>query len=83
MTAETRLHPRDVADPELRQLVREAGDAQDAVYDALQAFADALYTEAVQVKGQSPQAADLMIRSILVQVGEELAHEWTYGPDAP
>ena len=83
MTAETRLHPRDVADPELRQLVREAGDAQDAVYDALQAFADALYTEAVQVKGQSPQAADLMIRSILVQVGEELAHDWTYGPDAP
>jgi phage gp46-like protein len=83
MTTETRLHPRDVADPELRQLVREAGDAQDAAYDALQAFADALYTEAVRVKGQSPQQADLMIRGILVQVGEELAHDWTYGPEAP
>ena len=83
MTTETRLHPRDVADPKLRQLVREAGDAQDAAYDALQAFADALYAEAVQVKGQSPQQADLMIRGILVQVGEELAHDWAYGPEAP
>ena len=83
MTTETRLHPRDVADPGLRQLVREAGDAQDSAYDALQTFADALYAEAVQVKCQSPQQADLMIRGILVQVGEELAHDWAYGPEAP
>ena len=31
----------------------------------------------------SPQQADLMIRGILVQVGEELAHDWVYGPEAP
>ena len=56
MTTQTLLHPRDVADPALRRLVREAGDAQDAVYYALQAFADALYAEAVQVKGAEPPA---------------------------
>jgi hypothetical protein len=83
MTTETRLHPRDIADPELRQLVREAGDAQDAAYDALQAFADALYAEAVRVKGKTRLQADLMIRAILVRVGEELAHDWVYGPEAP
>jgi hypothetical protein len=76
------LHPFHFSDATKRELVRKAGDAQDAMYDAIQAFADALYEEAVKVKGHSPDQADLVVRGLLVGIGEEMAHDWVYGPDA-
>lgn len=79
----SRIQPKDLADPELRRLAAEAGKAQDAAYDALQAFADALYAEALDVKGQSVAQADLLVRGVLAQVGEEMAHDWQYGATAP
>lgn len=77
----TTLHPFQFSDATKRELVRNAGNAQDALYDAIQTFADALYEEAVKVKGQSPSQADLAIRGFLVGIGEEMAHDWTYGPN--
>lgn len=79
----SRIQPKDLTDPVLRRLAVEAGKAQDAAYDALQAFADALYAEALDVKGQSVAQADLLVRGVLAQVGEEMAHDWQYGPTAP
>lgn len=79
----TTLQPRPISETTRRELVLLAGNAQDAAYDALQAFADALYEEAVLVQGKTPEQADLVIRGILANVGTEMAHDWEYGPEAP
>lgn len=72
------LQPCDVSDPIQHQAIRRAGDAEDAAYDALQAFADALYEEALLVRLQTPEQADVIIRGILARIGEEMAHDWVY-----
>jgi hypothetical protein len=76
----TTLHPFQVQDPTERALVRASSDSQDALYDAIQTFADALFEELVLVKQWDPARADLAIRGSLVKIGEEMAHDWTYGP---
>ena len=60
------------------ELVKAAGVAQDKAYDALEAFANALYEELVLVQLMSLDKADAAIRGVLAQVGEELAHDWNY-----
>lgn len=60
------------------ELVKAAGIAQDKAYDALEAFANALYEELVLVQLMPLDKADAAIRGMLTQVGEELAHDWAY-----
>ena len=74
------LHPYQVLDQAKRELVRASSDSQDALYDAIQLFADALYDELVQVREWDSVKADLAIRGTLVKIGEEMAHDWKYGP---
>lgn len=74
------LHPYQVLDQAKRELVRASSDSQDALYDAIQTFADALYEELVTVREWKHSQADLAIRGALVKIGEEMAHDWQYGP---
>ena len=74
------LHPYQVLDQAKRELVRASSDSQDALYDAIQLFADALFDELVQVREWDSAKADLAIRGALVKIGEEMAHDWKYGP---
>jgi hypothetical protein len=74
------LHPYQVLDQAKRDLVRASSDSQDALYDAIQLFADALFDELVQVREWDSAKADLAIRGTLVKIGEEMAHDWQYGP---
>lgn len=75
------LHPYQVLDQAKRELVRASSDSQDALYDAIQLFADALFDELVQVREWDRAKADLAIRGTLVKIGEEMAHDWQYGPE--
>ncbi len=83
------LQPKFISDPETRRLAQKAGDARDAAYDALQAYADAVYAELVcrahSIDGRpcDPAQADLIARGILSEMGVEMAHDWEYGPTAP
>ena len=74
------LHPYQVLDQAKRDLVRASSDSQDALYDAIQLFADALFDELVQAREWDSAKADLAIRGTLVKIGEEMAHDWQYGP---
>ena len=60
------------------EIVKAAGQAEDVAYDALEAFANALYEELVLVQLMPLDKADLAIRATLAKVGEELAHDWSY-----
>lgn len=72
-----------------RSLALATGMARDAAYDALQAYADAVYRELVQgthhargMRFSGPQA-DVIARGLLSEMGVEMAHDWQYGPTAP
>ena len=78
-----------IEDPDTRHLALETAMARDAAYDALQAYADAVYAELAygthHAKGMRFDAAlaDLTARGILSEIGTEMAHDWEYGPTAP
>ncbi|MGA1013483.1 hypothetical protein [Vulcanococcus sp.] len=89
LPAEITMQPFQISDPEARRLAAAAGAARDAAYDALQAYADAVYAELVGAARHacglplSPSHADLVARGILSEMGAEMAHDWEYGPTAP
>lgn len=72
-----------------RSLALATGMARDAAYDALQAYADAVYRELVEGTHHafgtrfSGSQADVIARGILSEMGVEMAHDWQYGPTAP
>lgn len=76
-------------DADTRMLALEVGMARDAAYDALQAYADAVYRELVDgthhARGLRFDAsqADVIARGLLSEIGTEMAHDWQYGPTAP
>lgn len=80
--------PADL-DADTRRLALDVGMARDAAYDALQAYADAVYRELVEgthhARGLRFDAAqaDVIARGILSEMGVEMAHDWQYGPTAP
>jgi hypothetical protein len=89
LPAELAMQPCEISNPDTRMLALEAGMARDAAYDALQAYADAVYRELVEgthhARGLRFDAsqADLIARGILSEMGVEMAHDWEYGPTAP
>jgi hypothetical protein len=89
LPAELTMQPCEISNPDTRMLALEAGMARDAAYDALQAYADAVYRELVEgthhARGLRFDAsqADLITRGILSEMGVEMAHDWEYGPTAP
>lgn len=86
---ELKMHPCQIEDPDTRRLALDAAMARDAAYDALQAYADAVYRELAEgthhARGLrfSASQADLITRGILSEMGVEMAHDWEYGPTAP
>jgi hypothetical protein len=88
-SASLKLQPHQIEDADTRRLALEVGMARDAVYDALQAYADAVYRELVEglhhARGMrfTDADADLIARGMLDEIGTEMAHDWAYGPTAP
>jgi hypothetical protein len=83
------MQPCEISDPDTRMLALEVGMARDAVYDALQAYADAVYRELVEGNHHArglrftDAEADLIARGMLDEIGTMMAHDWAYGPTAP